>query len=361
MVLAPEIDAAFEDGPRPRSRVPSVRLNQAGICSPHDLLQFPEFTEKAGISVVGLFRSLVQRGMMILFNVPDTVRKSATLGASDFLLLETPIRKFNLVRKENTASHDMDKLEFALDRSESVLGLVTVRHGLDDLDAEQIVRVTLKSFIAVRGDFLLPLSLCDWRSHVMRVDSAMGHEMVHSDNVAVFNVFCQVAPCLRASHSDIVRCNRLSLVLEEEDIVLVLVRVQSDLLLFTTGGIHVRMRVEVSTLSVVMSEGHLTAKEHVRWSISHALVVQGRLKLGRHESITIARVDQAKEVDAEHANVECDRDDNKAEDPRKQMLSPFSRCDIYAVSEQDPKLKDCQAADPGDGEEPNPFDTNSST
>lgn len=109
-------------------------------------------------------------------------------------------------------------------------------------------------------------------------------------------------------------------VLEEPDVVLVLVGVECDLLLLAASGIHEVVGMQVSSLSVVVSDAHSATKSNIDWDILHSLGVKRGLELRAHESISITRVNQAKEVDSKHGHVECDWNNNKAEHSRYNML-----------------------------------------
>src|SRR5882757_8850203 len=78
IVFTPEVDTASEDRPRGWSRIPSVRLNKTSIGVPHDLLQLPEFSKEARVLVVDFLGGLTKLWMLILFNIPDAVGKSAS-------------------------------------------------------------------------------------------------------------------------------------------------------------------------------------------------------------------------------------------------------------------------------------------
>ena len=153
----------------------------------------------------------------------------------------------------------------------------------------------------------------------------------------------------------------MGLVLEEPDVVFVFVGIEGDLLLLGAGGVHVLMRVEVAALGVVVAETDSGAKGDVGGHIRHALGIQRGLELGRHEAISIARVDEAEKVDREHAHVEGRRNDDQAEDAREEMLEPNPRRHVPGVAQQDPELERSQAADPGNGEQADPLDAHGRT
>ena len=121
------------------------------------------------------------------------------------------------------------------------------------------------------------------------------------------------------------------------------------------------MRVQISTLSVVVTQADSRAKCNIGRYIGHSLGVEGRLELGRHEAVSVTRVDEADEVDGEHGHVEGHWDDDETEDPREEVLEPNADGDIACIAQENPELECGQAADPGNGEEANPFDRNSGT
>jgi hypothetical protein len=65
----------------------------------------------------------------------------------------------------------------------------------------------------------------------------------------------------------------LGLVLKDEDIVLVFVRIESDLLLFASRGIHMGMGVKVATLGVQVTKAHTRTENNVCRNILHPLGV----------------------------------------------------------------------------------------
>jgi hypothetical protein len=246
--------------------------------------------------------------MHIAFNVPDTVGKSAAPSTCNLLLLKAPLRKLDLVREKNAASHDMHKSELGLDGSEALLRLGPLRVFLDDLDTEEVVCITLETFVSVGGNLVLPVSFSDRGPDVVRMQTAVSGDVIQSDYRAVLDVVrtnivpglgaCQVRSGVVFGH------DWQSLVLHDPDVVLILVRVEGDLLLLASGGVHVAMRVEITTLRVPVTKRDAASERDVGWNILHTLGVQSGLELRRHEAITFARVDKANEVDPEHGHVE---------------------------------------------------------
>ena len=345
VVAAPEVDTTAENWPRLRARVPRVRVDKTSVGSPHDALQLPELAKEARVAVVDLLGVFLELRVLVALDVPDTVGKSAALGASDFLLFETPVRQLDLVREQHTASHEVDELELGLDSAKTFLGLLAVRHGLDNLDAEEIVGITLEALVSVSAHLVLPVGFSDRRAVVVRVNTAVSNDMVQAEDRSVNNPFrVELVPGHRSGNRSVAgRVNspvdRLSLVFQQEHVVLVLVGIEGDLLLLATSGVHVLMRVQVATLSVVVAETDTCAKCNIGGHVSHGLCVEGGLELAAHEAVTIAGVYKADEVDSEHGHVESNGDDNQAERACKKVLEPSSGGDILGVSEQDPKLE----------------------
>lgn len=344
-----------------------MRFDKSSVGRPHDLLQLPELAKKTRIAVVDLFGSLSKLRVDVGLDIPDTVGESAALGAGDFLLLETPVGKFDLVGEEGAAGHDVNQLELGLDRSKALLGILAVRHLLNNLHTEEIVGVSFKSGISICRDLILPLGLTNWWTDIMRVHAAVGVDMIQTDDAAVNNPFwVVVVPCERACNAGVSRridspVDWLSLVLSDEDVVLVLVGIEGDLLLLASCRVHVCMRVEVSSLGVVMAQTDARAKSHICGHICHSLGVEGGLEFAAHETIAVTRVDQTDEMDREHGHVEGDGDDDQAEDASEEVFEPDAGGDILGVSEEDPQLEDGERPDPGDGEETDPFDTGGGT
>jgi hypothetical protein len=230
----------------------------------------------------------------------------------------------------------MNEPELGLDGPEALLRLLTVGLLLDNLNAEQVVCVSLESLITIGRDLVLPVSLCDRGADIVRVKTAIGGDVVEPDNTTILNVDrTKVIPSFRASQvraSVILRHNGESLVLHDPDVVLILVGVESNLLLLAADGVHVAVRVEVSTLRVPVTERNTASIGNIGWHILHTLGVQGGLELRRHETITFAGVDQADEMNCEHGHVEGDGNDDQAEETSEEVLEPQTRGDSSCVS-----------------------------
>ena len=167
IIFAPEIDAAAEDGPGRRSGVPGVTLHEPGIGRPHHSLQLPEFAEEARVAVIHFLRRVLQLGVDIALDVPDRIRQCPAAGAGHFLLFKPPVRQFDFVGEQDATGHDVHELEFRLDGAESFFRFFAVGHRFHDFDAVEVVGVTLEAFIAVGGDFVLPVCFGDRWAHVV--------------------------------------------------------------------------------------------------------------------------------------------------------------------------------------------------
>jgi hypothetical protein len=148
--------------------------------------------------------------------------------------------------------------------------------------------------------------------------------MVKADNGSILDeAHGGVVPGIRALNLTI-RTQRLSLVLHDEHVILILVGIESNLLLLAAGGVHVVVRVQITTLGVVVTNADTGAEGNVRRHILHGLGVQRSLELRRHEAITFSRVDQAEEVNTEHGHVETQGNDNQTKNAGEEVLEPQS-------------------------------------
>lgn len=105
----------------------------------------------------------------------------------------------------------------------------------------------------------------------MRVEASVSGHVVEPDGAAVNDVFGSDVIPGPWSRDLAIWSERLSLVLENEDVVVVLVGVKGDLLLLASAGVHVAVRVEVTSLSIVVSDRYPRAKDNIDGSITHAL------------------------------------------------------------------------------------------
>lgn len=158
----------------------------------------------------------------------------------------------------------------------------------------------------------------------MRVQTSMGRRVVETENSAILDVLDlgQVVPGVGAVDGLAVRAERLSLVLQEPDVVFVLVGIKGDLLLLAAGGIHERVRVQVASLGVDVANGNTAAHDDIGRDILHSLVVERGLEFGAHKAVTVARVSQALEVDGEHGKIEGDGNDDEAKGTSHEMFGP---------------------------------------
>ena len=269
--------------------------------------------------------------------------------------------------EENAASHDVHESEFGLDRTEALGGYLAVAVLINNIHAEDVVRIALETFVAIGRDLVLPVCLRDWRADIVGVKTAVGHEVVVTDMGAILDVHrCERIPSHWSRNRGVssgVCCpvDWLSGVLKQPNIVLILVRVQRDLLLLRSPRIHVLMGVEVSALSIVVTETDTRAESNVCRDICHSLGVQGGLELRGHEAIAIARVDKTKKVDGEESHVEGQWNNDQAKDASEEVFEPDSWGAVAGVAEKDPELEDGKRSNPCDGEESDPLDADSRT
>lgn len=369
MILPPEINPPTQYGPRSGARVPRVTLHQPGIRRPHDTLQFPELREEAEAGVVHFLRlPFAELRVRVPLHVPHAVGQRRAARARDFLLFEAPFGKFDFVREEDAAGHEVHKFEFRLDGADASAGEGGGGEGGDDLYPEEVVRIAFETIVAVGRDFVLPVGFGERRADVVGVQAAVGRDVVEADDGAIMEERGrgQGVPgqgawdgCISSRVGGPV--DGLGLVLHDPDVVLVLVRVEGDLLLLGAGGVHVGVGVQVATLRVVVPERDAGAEGNVGGHVGHGLAVERGLELGRHEAVAVARVDEAEEVDGEECHVDGGGDDDQAEDAGEQVLEPDARRHVRVVAEQDPQLQSGEGADPSNGEEANPFDACSGT
>jgi hypothetical protein len=101
--------------------------------------------------------------------------------------------------------------------------------------------------------------------------SAVGCQVVKLDSITIFNEFGWVyrVPGMSAIYWLSHDIQRLCHVFKEPDVVLVLMRIESNLLLFAASRIHEVVRVQISPLGIMMPDTDATAKCYVDWNILH--------------------------------------------------------------------------------------------
>ncbi len=95
------------------------------------------------------------------------------------------------------------------------------------------------------------------------------------------------------------------------------------------------MGMKIATMGVVMTYADSTAQNDISRDVLHCFRIQSSLKFGRHESITIARIDKAYEMDRKQSQVEGQWNDYEAEETGKEVFqqSPLSlSVEIVVVS-----------------------------
>src|SRR5687768_8599004 len=134
----------------------------------------------------------------------------------------------------------MDKAKLAFDGSETLLGDSTSSLLLDNLNSKQIVGVTFKSLITIGRNFVLPVSLSDRGTDIMRMQAAVGRAVIKTKNSTILDVdrLGKSVPGLGTVDGLAVDSKGLSLVLKKPDVVVILVRIQCNLLLLTASRVH---------------------------------------------------------------------------------------------------------------------------
>lgn len=202
-----------------------MRLDQASVRGPHHPLEFPEFAQETRVPVIDLLRIFWKCIVGICLDVPYAVGQCCASCTSNFLLVIPPFGKFDLVRKQDAVRHHVDEAEFRLDGPQSLLSLFPVRHGLNNLDSEPIVRITREALVSVSRHLELPINISDGRPLIMRVNPSVSDRMVKFDNGTILNVIrCNIVPSIRALHLPM-RAKGLSLILHDKDIVLIFMRI----------------------------------------------------------------------------------------------------------------------------------------
>lgn len=324
VVATPEVDTTAKDGPRLGARVPGVGIRKASICPPHHCMNLGKLAEETGLVVVDPLSIGAQMRALIALNIPNTVRDRATTSASYLLLFRRPVRQLHLMRKENATGHDMNKPELGFDGAKTLLSGTAFRLLLHNLNSEEIVGITFKSLVTISRYLILPISFRDRGSDIVGVKAAVGIDMVQSKNSPIGDVtgLREEVPGVGTVDGLAIRAQWLSLILEEPQIVLILVRIQGNLLLLATGGVHQRVGVKVATLGINVTNADLAAHHNICGNAGHSLAVERRLELGAHETVSLARVDQAEEVDGKHGHVEGKGNNDQGEDASHEVLGP---------------------------------------
>ncbi len=114
--------------------------------------------------------------------------------------------------------------------------------------------------------------------------------------------------------------------------------------------------MQVSTLSVDVPDGDLRTNGDVREGIGHTASPESVLELRAHETVSLTRVTEDEEVDAEHGHVEDDGDEDEADCAGDEMPDEEPRRDAE-VAEKIPELLESTETDSGNGEETDPLAT----
>jgi hypothetical protein len=326
-------------------------------------VKLPKLAKEPRLAVVDLFGIFSKLGMFVVLNVPKTVRQTTAAGTSDFLLLRSPVRKLDLVREQDTTGHDMNKSKLGFNGTDTLLGDGADRLFPDNLDPEKVVGVTLETLVPICRDLVLPVRLRDGGPFIVRVEATECRGVVQTENRAILDIlrFRQVVPSKGSIDGLTIGAEGLGLVLEKPNVVVVFVRVESNLLLLAASGVHERMRVQVTTLGIDVTNGNAAAHHDISGDILGGLAVESSLEFGAHEAVAFAGVSQAHKVDGKHGKVKGGGNDNEAEDAGHEVLGQETNGDVLVVPKQNPELDQSQGTNPGDGEETNPLDTGSDT
>lgn len=341
VIAAPEVDTTAEDGPRLGAGVPGMGVRETSISPPHYLVELDELAKETGPVVVDFLGILAEQGVLVALNIPERVGESATTGTGDFLLLRGPLGKLDLVREEHATRHNVNELELSLDGADALLSQGTSGLGLDDLDTEVVVSISFKALISVGRNLVLPVGLGNGRTDIVRMKTTMGVGVIETKDRTVLDKKggLEVVPGTCTVDGLTVHVKGLRLVLQQPIVIVVLVGVEGDLLLLAARGIHQGVGVEVTTLGVDVAQSDAATKVNVRGNIVHTLRVERRLKLGTHETVTIAGVSEDLEVDGEHGHVKRKRDDDKTEGTGEEVLEPKADSDGFGIAEKEPELE----------------------
>ena len=118
------------------------------------------------------------------------------------------------------------------------------------------------------------------------------------------------------------RAKRLGLILCDKYVILVFMGIKRNLLLVASCRIHMGVRMQVTTSGVLMPEDHTRTKSNVSGNVLHGFGIQRRLKLRRHETITVPRVHQASKMDRKHCAVKPERHNDEAEGASEKVFEP---------------------------------------
>ena len=155
------------------------------------------------------------------------------------------------------------------------------------------------------------------------MQSTIRDDMVKTKNASIFdrNRFGLI-PSFDSFDFLAINSKRLSLVLEQPSIIFIFVWVESDLLLLASSRIHGVVRVQISAMSVVMSDTNPATHDNVNRDVLHSFGIEGSLEFRRHEAVTIAWIDEADEVYAKQGNIESEWDHDQTEESGKKVLEP---------------------------------------
>ena len=110
-------------------------------------------------------------------NHPKGVWFHRVLVACHLLLLKTPVRQFDFMRKEVTASQGVPQPEDGPQRAKSRGRFPVLLVAVLDLDEPVIVRIPDEFLHSVGGDLILEIDIRDRRPEIVRVEVLFRDDM----------------------------------------------------------------------------------------------------------------------------------------------------------------------------------------
>lgn len=254
-------------------------------------------------------------------NKPKRVRLHSVLVTRHLLLLVPPLRQLDLVGEQITPLQRMLQPKQRPQRSHPLPTLLVPLIALINLHNPIIIGVPNEVLQPVARHLVLEIHIRHWRAEIVRVQVPLGRDVPKPNARSTRQI--REIPVLPVEPWVSLR----SRVEDRPVVVMIPMRVQRDLLLLASGGIVVRVRVEVAALRVIMPDRHLRPDSDIRKGIGHTAASERVLELGRHEAVAVARIAEDGKVDAEHGHVDEERDRDEADSTRDKVAHPDPRGD----------------------------------
>ena len=116
-----------------------------------------------------IIRRRLTLGVVVGLDLPQRIGQNSLLVASHLLLLETPLRKLDLVRKQVAASHDVPEPELGSEGPETLARFLVTFIPFVDFDDPIVIRVSRVAGDTVPGDLLLEVDIGDRRADIVRM------------------------------------------------------------------------------------------------------------------------------------------------------------------------------------------------